>query len=298
MFRILSIDGGGVRGIVPAHFLALLTSNVTPKLWQTFDLIVGTSTGAIIAAAAACDLPMTTVVELYEKYASTIFAKRPMAFGGVLQSAHSTEPLKTLLHKIFEGKTMAAAKTRLVLPATDISNGNVFVIKSPYLSSFVRDRDIPLASAVVASCAAPSYFDPVKVNEYLLADGGLWANNPSLVAYTEAIGKLRIPATDVRILSLGTGLGHQFYDIGKPPRAWGLATGWQSTRLIDVIFNLQSRAASNTTQLLLGDQYYRVSFEETGSMPLDDVSQVARLKAKAGELFTYQATAIKTFLQL
>jgi len=193
---------------------------------------------------------------------------------------------------------MAEVPGRLMLPSTDLSNGNVFVIKSQYLSSFVRDSKIPLVEAVMASCAAPTYFDPVRVHEYLLADGGLWGNNPSFIAYTEAIGKLGVSTESVRILSLGTGTGHLFYDVGRTARMWGFATGWGRSRLVDTIFNLQSRASANSAALLLGDKYLRVSFNESGALPLDNISKIPHLKAKAGEAFTYQNSAITTFLGL
>lgn len=296
MFRILAIDGGGARGIFPAHVLSLLEKE-HGSLAAKFDLIIGTSTGGIIAAAAATGVSLEKVVALYEDQAANIFSKKPMAFGGYVRSKYRSEPMRELLEQIFDSQTMSAARTRLVLPTTDISNGNVFVIKSPYLPSFVRDKDIKLVDAVMASCAAPSYFDPVKVHEYLLADGGLWANNPSFVAYTEAIGKLQIDPNQIRILSVGTGTGHQFYDIGAQPANWGLMSGW-GLRLVDTFLNLQSRTSTNSSTLLLGDKYMRVSFEETGPLALDDVAQIPRLKAKAGEQFTYKSEAIKNFLQL
>ena len=297
MFRILAIDGGGARGIFPAYVLARLEKEHGRSLADMFDIIIGTSTGGIIAAAAATKVPLEKVVALYESRAEEIFARKLWAMRGYARSKYRSEPLRALLDEIFQDQTMGAAKTRLILPATDISNGNVFVIKSPYLASFVRDKDIRLVDAVMASCAAPSYFDPVKVHEYLLADGGLWANNPSFVAYTEAIGKLQIAPAEVRILSIGTGTGHQFYDIGNQPTSWGLVSGW-GLRLIDTFLNLQSRTSSNASMLLLGDKYMRVSFDETGPLALDDVGQIPRLKAKAGEEFTYKSETIKNFLQL
>src|SRR5690606_8612088 len=181
-FRILAIDGGGVRGIFPAHVLAKLTTFLKAQPAETFDLIAGTSTGSIIAAAAATEFPLDQLVKLYEKHAVSIFSPRYAAFGGKLKSAYSSEPLKTLLNEVFGNKTMSATRTRLLLPATDVSNANVFVTKSPYRDDFVRDGDTLIADAVLGSCSAPSYFDPVRVKEYLLADGGLWANNPSMVA--------------------------------------------------------------------------------------------------------------------
>ncbi len=299
MFRILSVDGGGVRGIFPAHILKRFSEKHGSDLTQIFDLIIGTSTGAIIAAAAATQTPFSKVVDLYEKHSGEIFSPRPLSFDGLGRSKYRSEPLRKVLEEVFGDKTMSSAQTRLILPATDISNGNVFVIKSPYLPTFVRDKDIPLVSAIMASCAAPGYFDPVQVHEYLLADGGLWANNPSLVAYTEAISKLAKPAAEVRILSIGTGIGHQYYNIGEASRtAWGLATGWKRKKLIDTILNLQARSATNSATLLLGNQYKRLTFDETGSLPLDDTSQIAQLKAKAGEVYTYNSDSIKQFLNL
>jgi patatin-like phospholipase/acyl hydrolase len=299
MFRILAIDGGGVRGIFPAHVLALFSRKHGTDLTSVFDLIVGTSTGAIIAAAAAVGIPLEKVSALYEQRAGEIFTRQRCSVHGLLRSRYRSEPLRRVLTDVFGDATMGDVPGRLILPSTDLSNGNVFVIKSQYLESFVRDAQIPLVEAIMASCAAPTYFDPVRLNEYLLGDGGLWSNNPSFVAYTEAIGKLAIPPDEVRILSVGTGTGHQFYDVGKAAgRTWGLATGWCGSRLIDTILNLQSRASANAAMLLLQDKYLRISFEESGALPLDDIAQIPRLKAKAGEAFTYKSDAIKKFLEL
>ncbi len=298
MFRILSIDGGGVRGVFPAHVLALFSKHLSPELSSTFDLIVGTSTGAIFAAAAACRMPLDQIVELYEQHATNICCKRRFACWGVHRSAYDSAPLRTLLEQVFEDRTMAAARTRLMMPATDLSNGNACVIKSPYLDSFVRDKDTPIVSAIMASCAAPSFFDPVRIGEYLLADRGMWGNNPSLMAYTEAIGKLGVPPGEVRLLSIGAGTAHEYYDVGKTTRNWGLGTGWGGRRLVNVFMNLQARAVANSAKLLLSERYHRISVDEPGFVPLDDVSVIPRLKAKAGEMFTCESATIKAFLNL
>lgn len=298
MFRILAIDGGGIRGIFPAHFLSRLEEEYGSPIGSKFDLIVGTSTGAIIAAATAMHVDMRGVVRAYEEHAPKIFKKKRWPFAGYLFSKYSAAPLKMLLNELFGSATMAAAKQRLVIPATDVSNGNVFVIKSQYLATFVRDKNFLIADAVLASCAAPSYFDPVRVGEYLLADGGLWANNPSFVAYTEAVGKLRVDAQQIRVLSIGTGMGHQCYDLGRSKRNWGLVTGWQGSRLVDAAMNIQGRASSNVAALLLGNNYLRIGFDETGNLPLDDIACLPRLKSKAGEAFTYRHEEVARFLEI
>jgi patatin-like phospholipase/acyl hydrolase len=293
-FRILAIDGGGVRGIFPAHILAALSKQIG-KLSGKFDLIAGTSTGAIIAAAVAIDFDLHQLCSLYESKAPEIFTRR-LAARGVLRSQFSSTALKKLLSEAFGDRTFGTVKGRLLVAATDVSNGNVFVMKSSYLPSFVRDGDIRLRDGVLASCAAPTYFDPVRIKEYLLADGGLWGNNPSLIAYTEAVGKLGIPPADVRILSLGTGTGHRYYDPGATSGAWGYGTGWRGLQLFDTIFNIQSHSASNMAQLLLGERYLRISFDETGPLSMSDTNQVPHLRARAAEAVTYKTETIKQFV--
>lgn len=295
-FRILAIDGGGVRGIFPAHILASLARQ-RGKLSETFDLIVGTSTGAIIAAAVATDFDLDQLCASYERYAPILFTSRFGHVGGTLRSSYGSEALQELLREVFQDKKFADVPGRLAIVATDVSNGNVFVMKSSYHPSFVRDGDIAIRDGVLASCAAPGYFDPVRVKEYLLADGGLWGNNPSLIAYTEAVGKLAVDANEVRLLSIGTGTGREYYDVGRAAGAsWGLVTGWQSRKLINMIFNLQSQSAANIAGLLLGKRYLRISFEETRSLSLSDPAQMPSIKAKAAATFTYQHDVIERFL--
>jgi patatin-like phospholipase/acyl hydrolase len=296
MFRILSVDGGGVRGIYPAHFLKLLADQVEGHDLRTvFDLYVGTSTGGLIVAAIACGIPLDRVVSLYETRSSDIFGTKRFTARHTFRSAYDTAPLRRIVEEMFGDRVLGDVASRLVLPATDISNGNVFVLKSGYLPTFVRDRDVKVADAVLASAAAPLFFDPVRVKEYLLADGGVWGNNPSLIAYTEAAGKLQQDPADIRLLSVGTGIGDHYYDVGADTKRWGFATGWQDLKLVDLFFNLQSRASENSCTLLLKEKYLRIGFQESGSLPLDDVTQIPRLKAKAAEAYTYHHETVKQF---
>lgn len=295
-FRVLAIDGGGARGIFPAHILSLISQELERDLGSVFDLTVGTSTGAIIAAAVATRVPAEQIVELYESRAREIFAGQRLALRGLLRSQYRSGALRRVLTEVFGQRTMADVPGRLILPATDASNGNVFIIKSPYRDDFVRDAPIALVDAIMASCAAPGYFDPVRIREYLLADGGLWCNDPSIVAYIEATAQLQIAPQNVRILSLGTGSGRQFYDVNRSRQIWGLATGWGGIRLVKTILNLQSRASMNAAELLLGDNYMRISFEDAGASPLDDFRKMPALKARAGEAFTYKWQEMRQFL--
>lgn len=297
-FRILAIDGGGIRGIYPAHILKRIQEEFKVDFSEQFDLIIGTSTGSIIAAALAVDYPIEKVVELYEKEGRRIFQKQPWSFRGVIKSQYSKEHLQELLEGVFGQRTLSDAKTRLTIPATDISNGGVHVFKSPYLDEFVRDKNVPIVEAVLASCSAPSYFDPQIVGPYLLADGGLWANNPSLVGLTEAVGKLQGNLNEVRLLSLGTGLGQNYYDPHNAEnRKWGLVQGWEGKKLVDTILNLQSISAQNMAWLILtDDRYLRINFESDGELALDNTDIVSWLKSRADQDFTHNAEKIKNFI--
>src|SRR3989442_2059546 len=183
--RVLAIDGGGIRGYFSAHVLLRIQQEFDVRFDKAFDLICGTSTGSIIAAALATEYPLEEVKKLYENLGKHIFRKVSGSFGGSLRARYDIEGLRSELNKTFGTRTLSETATRLLIPATDIGNGQVHVFKSSYSDDFVRDKNVRIAEAVLASCAAPTYFAPVYVDPYLLADGGLWANNPAMVGYVE-----------------------------------------------------------------------------------------------------------------
>ena len=301
--NILAIDGGGIRGIYSAYILQRINEEFNIKFHKVFDLITGTSTGAIIAAALAIDYPISEVVKLYESDGKSIFKKQIWGFFGFFKSRYSSSNLKTLLDKVFKEKTMSDTLTRLIIPSTDIGNGQVFVTKSNYLNEFVRDKDIKISDAVLASCSAPTYFNPVTVKDYLLADGGLWANNPALAAYVEATGKLKLPKEKIKLLSIGTGIGNKYYPRKSYNRKWRKLTdffgmSFYGIKLIDVFLNLQSKSAQNMVGLLLSEkQYLRLNFESDKKLSLDDVKSIDDLKARADKDFSYNINQIKDFLE-
>ena len=191
--RILAIDGGGVRGAFAAHVLRRIQVEYDICFHEHFELIAGTSTGSIIAAAIANDRSIYTVAKLYEHLGPRIFRRKSRWRVGLFRSKYSSRELREELERFFADLKMSDARTRLLIPATDIGNGSVHVFKSGYNPNSVRNPDVRVSDAVLASCSAPLYFDPAKVSNYLLSDGGLWANNPSRAAITEARGKLKQP---------------------------------------------------------------------------------------------------------
>ena len=304
VFKILAIDGGGIRGVFAAQILKRIKEELKVDFGNDFDIIAGTSTGSIIAGGLAIDYPIEKLVDLYKEEGSRIFKQNYSGsfnwfnWKGFFRSKYDSTYLKKMLDKIFEDKTLSQTKTRLIIPASDISNGNVFVFKSNNDPNFVRDKDIKIADAVLASCSAPTFFKPLRVKEYLLADGGLWANNPSLVALTEAMGRrFNIPKEDIRILSVGTGVGKKYYDPKDYNKNWGL--GRWGVGLVSTIMNLQSTNVDNIVRFILreSEQFVRLNYETDCDAALDDVAVVDNLIARADEKFTYNIDIIKKFFK-
>jgi len=296
--KILTIDGGGIRGVYPAHILSRINEELGINFSEYFDLIVGTSTGAIIAAALSIDYPVSKIVKLYKEKGDEIFRKNKFGAFGFLAAKYDNRSLIKELKATFGDKTLSDTSTRLMIPATDIGNGQVYVFKSNYLDEFVRDKNTKILDAVLASCSAPAFFKPHLVKDYLLADGGLWANNPSLAALIETAGKLNGSLQDIKMLSIGTGIGNRYYSVSKPNRLWGLVTGWKGKKLIDMILNLQSKSAQNMVGLMLNrNQYLRINFEKEKPLSLDDIRSVSDLISVADHDFTYNYNNIKDFLE-
>ena len=224
-FHILTLDGGGARGIYPAQVLAIIEKELQTPVRECFDLIVGTSTGSIIGGAAAVGIPMAEIVSLFKEKAPRIFGKKRLgAF--FFRSKYSRLPLDQVVMECVPDITLGQISKPLMITASDISTGEVHVFKSKYLEDlhapYVRDSQVLLSDAILSSCAAPTFFDPVPVGDLLLVDGGLWANNPSIIALTEAVSKFRTPVEQVRILSIGTGRSVNLY---SQSRNWGVSHG-------------------------------------------------------------------------
>lgn len=295
--KLLAIDGGGIRGIYASHVLERIQKEFKTVFHSEFDLIAGTSTGSIIAAAIAFGIPISKVTELYRERGPSIFRPKRWAFGGTVAPRYSSEPLREALVSVFEDAALSDARTRLVIPATDIGNGDVHVFKSAYDEKFVRDRNVKVVDAVLASCSAPSYFAPSKVGPYQLSDGGLWANNPSLVAVTEALTRLGAERSAIRLLSVGTGIGKNYYPFVNADKKWGFLNGWGISKFISMLLNLQAATASNITQLILDKhQFVRVNFESDLPLSLDDIGTLDDLISRADKDFTHNSAAIRQLL--
>jgi len=304
-FNILSIDGGGIRGVYPAHILKCIEERLNINLLETFDMIAGTSTGSIIAAAVANDVRAKNIVDMYQEHACDIFKKKKSyipfkkvrnSLQPMLGSLYDSQSLDAVLTGVFNETKLGEISKPLLLPATDIGNGNVHVLKSGYCKEFTRDTNVLVKDAVLASCSAPTFFDPHRIDNYLLSDGGLWANNPALAAVIDAQKRLGIKLEDIQVLSIGTGHAKTAYGLQKG-RKWGFATGWKHKEFINFMLSLQSQSALNYLKLQLNsEQILRINFESDSDLPLDEITAIDDLISRADKDFTYQSADLKTFL--
>lgn len=294
VFKVLSLDGGGVRGIFAAKILSLIEKKLQLKTHEAFDLIVGTSTGSIIAGSIAVRYDLAQLVEDYHENAPKIFQKR-FGFCRLWHSKYNCKILEEFLYNRLGDIKLGEIEKPLILNATNVSIGDVYIFKSSYQKKqrggdYVRDGNTPLFKAVLASCAAPTYFDPVNIGGTLVCDGGIWANNPSLVAYTDA--RKNFQAKKIKILSLGTGKTRKIY---LPSKRWGYLSGWKKGNLVDFAMLCQTTFPQKVLELLHPDDILRIN-PEIENYELDDCQNVPKLIELAKGEFVKRASEIAKFL--
>lgn len=273
-FKILSIDGGGIRGVFPAMFLANYEAELKAKgvenwqVYQNFDLITGTSTGGILAIALALGIPAQELYELYLNEAKNIFGSKKGLLKQFKYASHERDVLEKLMRdKLKEvnakGKDpiLKDCKTNICIPIFDLLHGKPSVLKNNYHPRFTRDYHIPAYQAALATSAAPTYFTPYEAKYTDLngidktfknkVDGGVFANNPALLGIIEAQEAFKQNLSNLKVLSLGT--GHQKFSDGEKRRKWGIHY-WMlknnKRRIIDLFMQGQSQLAENLISLM------------------------------------------------
>lgn len=281
-FQILSLDGGGIRGVFSAAVLAALEDDYAPmRVADHFDLIAGTSTGGILALGLALGYTPREMVEFYVELGPVIFANRGKWRNAkhLFRSKYGAQQLVNALRSKFGERTLGESSKRLVIPAFDIARNDVYVFRTAHLERLRRDHRLPAWHVGAATAAAPSYFPAHRLpTKERLIDGGVWANNPAMVALAEVVGQphLNVPINRVRMLSLGTirafhGPREHLDRAGK--------LGWASAAT-DVILDATSIGVSNQVRALLGDRFLRVDAHQTSdSVTLDATSSVDALLA-------------------
>lgn len=207
-FQILSLDGGGVRGLFVAAALAALEEDLELRLVDHFDLIVGTSTGGILALGLGAGIPPAEILRFYQQHKDEIF-RNPLRWRGVRALVRAKYPSRRLeqpLRAVFGRRLLGESRVPLVIPAYNIGESAVYLFKTPHHERLRRDHRVPMWQVAMATAAAPTFFPAFRLpaGRDRLVDGGLWANNPAMVGVTEAVSMFGAKLAHIRVLSVGT----------------------------------------------------------------------------------------------
>lgn len=291
MKRILSIDGGGIRGVIPAVILAEIEKRMGRPIAKSFDFVAGTSTGGILAlgltmpgAGGAPKYSAADLVSLYEREGSTIFHRDPwrrlISVENLLEEKYPSTGIEKVLSRYFDEAMVSQALVEVLVTSYDIERRQPYFFKR-HKARQDPTRDWPMWKAARATSAAPTYFEPAKLDfqagDYLaLVDGGVYANNPAMCAYAEA-KSLWPDEEDFLVVSLGTGeLTRRIpYD---QARGWGLAKWAQP--ILGVVFDGVSDTVDYQLRELCRDdeaniaRYWRYQVTLTeGNDDMDDSSR-------------------------
>lgn len=312
LVRILSIDGGGIRGILPGQVVVALekklqkkSDNPNARIADYFDLIAGTSTGGILTCLYLCpdennpgrpQFSAQEAVDLYLENGKDIFVDdirhKLFSLGGLTDEKYSVESLEKLLKKYFREKKLSQLLRPCIIPSY-----NIFTRAAHFFTQHdAKEKpsyDYLISDVARATSAAPTYFEPARAHSftgvsYPLVDGGVFANNPALCAYAEARqqfkrenGSKNVTAMDMFIVSIGTGSKKRSYDYEK-------AKGWGSLGWIQPVLDIMMSGATDTIDFQLkqifdaidrSDNYIRINPELGEAVPEMDNASTENMQA-------------------
>ena len=302
--RILAIDGGGIRGLIPALVLTEVERRAGRRVFELFDLIAGTSTGGILACAlcAPDPLPASELVTLYEDEGPEIFERslfhRIRSADGLLDEKYDAASLERALARFVEHKRLKDTRPDLIVPSYDAALPGPYFFKTTKAKRSPEADDFPLSVVARATSAAPTYFEALELGDRALVDGGVFATNPAMCALAEALDRAEVAPRDVVLLSLGCGERtekHSFDEI----KDWGLAK-W-ARPILDVVFDGVSDAVDYQLERVLGpERYWRLQPELTlASDHIDDVSEdnLRKLRRQGEELIAARTADLDGVLE-
>lgn len=295
---VLSVDGGGVKGLIAAKILQNLEEKTGKRISEIFDVFVGTSTGGLISLFLNTPTETgepaynaTDLVEMYRSLAGTIFShsnylRKVRGMGGVLTSRYSAKPYEQLLKRYFKNVTLKQLLNPVAVTSVDIENQKPFIFNS-IKAVKGRQENFFVWEAARATSAAPTFFKPLKIrlregNVLTLADGGVGINNPSMLGILMA--RELYPNAKILLVSFSTQVSQSKTDFrtSGPLGGGSLSLNKKGANLGALVGNLMdvpAENAENTTRELLkreGSVYIRIQAEpQTKDIRMDDGSKKA-----------------------
>jgi uncharacterized protein len=283
-YRVLSLDGGGIRGLITAILLQRLSGEAGLENWlDQIDLIAGTSTGGLLALAIAKGLDLQVIIDLYEKKGAAIFDDSwlddLMDLGTMIGAQYDNKNLaRELTRMLGDTTTLGELQRHVLITSFDLDNGDPDPTKRTWkpkvfhnLPGQSNDDDFLAYKVGLYTSAAPTYFP--AVDGYV--DGGVYANNPSMCALAQtqdSRNQVTPPLSDVVLLSVSTGTSLTY--IKGKNLDWGMAQ-WVKP-LINLMLDGVGGIADYQCRQILGGNYLRIApvFPPGTSIPLDAVSRI------------------------
>lgn len=263
LLRILSIDGGGIRGVFSAALLDGLERTYLNggSITRHFDLVVGTSTGGIIALGLGSGIAAEAMKCLYVERGREIFPPdREGLFGAIgarwrgirqyFKYKYDRTALQSLLEDTFRDRVLGQSTVRLCIPSIEGLHGEAYIFKTPHHPDFKLDVSERMVKVAMATSAAPTFFQPLRDSGYTFIDGGLFANDPIMVGLVDAISCFAVPRDQVRILSVGCGTDR--FEVDQAKMSGGMLA-WR--RVVDAAIRVQSLNAQGQAGLLIGGEH-------------------------------------------
>lgn len=291
MVSILSIDGGGIRGIIPAIFLIEFERRTGKPICELFDLIAGTSTGGILAATLAVPnwqgkpkYSAEQVCSAYFENGGTIFHRSLLrsaaTLGGFARPKYSAKGLDSMLEKYLGGKRLHTTLTEILVTAYDMASSTPWFFKTSFAKNHRTPADDPLLTQVArATASAPTYFPPLTLEKHCMVDGGLFASNPALCAYAQA-RNMYPEEKEFLVVSLGTGIQAHNRACSKISN-WGIVD-W-AMPITGIVLNSSSESVNYQMRALVSDENY-VRFQvqlEDDTTEMDNASEKNMRKLEA-----------------
>ncbi|SIR04157.1 patatin-like phospholipase family protein [Aquipseudomonas alcaligenes] len=259
--RILSLDGGGAKGFYTLGVLKEIEAMVGGPLHKKFDLVFGTSTGAIIAALIALGHSIDSILDMYRKHVPTVMSQK--------SASAKSAALGKLASEIFGDATFSHVKTGVGIITAKWMTERPMIFKGSVSqahgrkSTFVPGFGVSIADAVKASCSAYPFFERTTVRtssgeDIELLDGGYCANNPTLYAIADAVQALKHERQNIRVVSIGVGI----YPEPKP----GLKM-WLAKKYLVSVQLLQKTLEINTQSM---DQLRQILFHDVPTIRISD----------------------------
>ena len=288
-YRILSLDGGGIRGLYTAVLLKRL-AQIVPGFTDRADLLAGTSTGGILALGLAKGISTQDLVDLYKNNGAAIFSRSVWRevrdLSDVFGAKYDNRELVQIIQTTFGAGDLRALLPRHVLiPSFDLDNQALPPAIRTWKPKFFHnyegpqsDGDQKIADVALRTSAAPTYF-PVYQG---YVDGGVVANNPSMAALAQALDSAtgNQHLKDLRLFSISTGGSSQI--VSGDRLDWGLAQ-WAHA-LANMVIEGMMGVADYECARLLGNNYFRLSPVLQPSIPLDSAASINDLIAHANQV--------------